>query len=170
MMNRRGIVLLAALCACLSCTTGTDGDGDGHDRTTVLGTLLLFVDVWNDGDVEAYEGLLTDDFTFYFDPRDVEGDIPESWGFDEEITAYTNLFDAVGEENVDVQLDLSEVTEPEEGVVTYKVEEIPYEVWVQVDEEDIIYLAEAQLDMEFTKVDGQWIIIICWDMVVLCAL
>jgi hypothetical protein len=162
MMNRHGLVFLAALCVCLSCSTVTDGDGNG----TVLETLNKFMDVWNSGDVDVYESLLTDDFTFYFDPWDVGGDIPFSWGFDEEITAFNNLFGAVGAENVDVTLDLEGITEPEEGAVTYKVEGIPYEVHVYdeaAEPEPIMYLAEGLLDMEFKKVDGEWVITKWWD-------
>src|SRR4030042_1727753 len=119
---------VAALLLCLSCTTGTDGDdGVPHDQTTVMGTLLLFVDVWNDCDIETYKGLLDENFTFYFDDMDVDGDIPTSWHYDEEIAAVGNLFDALGAENVDVQLDLDGVAGPAGGGVTYKVEGIPHE-------------------------------------------
>jgi hypothetical protein len=167
-MNRRGSILLAALCLCLSCTTGTDGEeGVPHDQSSVLGTLLLFEDVWNSGDVDTYESLLDEDFLFYFDPMDVEYGLPESWDYEAEIQAFTNLFEAVGDENVDVTLDLTEVTEPEEGVDTYRVEEIPYEVRVLVHTEygDILYPAYADLDVELTKVDDGWVITRWWDRV-----
>ncbi|MCX7020873.1 MAG: hypothetical protein NTW26_01105 [bacterium] len=162
-MSKYVSIAVAALFTCLSCSTGTDGDGNG----TVLETLNKFMDVWNSGDVDAYESLLTDDFTFYFDPRDVGyHDIPESWGLVDEMTAYNNLFDAVGAENVQVQLDLDGVTEPEEGAETYKVENIEYDVLVfdeNADPEPIMYLATGLLDMELMKVDGEWVIINWWD-------
>ncbi|MCK4594297.1 hypothetical protein KAU45_07330 [bacterium] len=161
-MYKNFCLAVAALLVCLSCCTSTDGDGNGYDQTTVLGTLNLFLEVWNDGDVSAYESLLDeDDFTFYFDPADVGGDIPVSWGFEEEITAFTNLFDVVGPENVDVELDFSDVTEPKEGTDTYLIEEIPYFVQVQVD--DMTFPAEADLDMQFAKIDGEWLITDWWD-------
>ncbi|MCX7020874.1 MAG: hypothetical protein NTW26_01110 [bacterium] len=160
--------MLAALCFCLSCSTGTDGeDGVPHDQTTVMGTLLLFEDVWNDGDMDTYKVLLDEGFTFYFDPQDVGGDsdIPPSWGYTMEIMAVTNLFNAVGAENVDVDLDLSEVTEPEEGVNTYMVRDVPYEVCVYVEDEfdSITYIARGNLDLELKKVDDEWVIINWWD-------
>jgi len=166
-MSRNILVIVTALLVCLSCTTVTDGDGNGYDQTTLLGTLNLFVDAWNSGEVEAYEDLLDEGFTFHFDPADVGGywDIPPTWDYDAEMQAYTNLFDAVGPENVDVQLDLSEVTEPGEGVETYKAEDIPYEVWVHVEEEDMIYPANAHLDIELAKMDGEWVITEWWDRV-----
>jgi hypothetical protein len=165
-MNRRGFVLLAALCVGLSCTTATDGDENGYeyDQTTVLGTLNLFVDVWNRCDIDTYEGLLDGDaFIFYFTPQDVGGDIPPSWGYEEEMNAVGNLFDTLGAANVDVQLDLSEVTEPEEGVDTYTVRDVPYEIIVYVEDEYRTYLAQERLDMELTKVDGEWVITQWWD-------
>lgn len=162
-------IAVVALLVCLSCctTTGGDGDGNGDEQATVLGTLNLFLQVWNDGDVDTYEGLLDeDDFTFYFDPSDVGGgggDIPISWGFDEEITAYTNLFDAVGDGNIDVELDFSDVTEPADGVDIYKVEEIPYSLRVVT--EELILLGEAHLDIQLEKMDGEWFITDWWDRI-----
>jgi hypothetical protein len=158
------IIGLMVLFACIN-TTDTD-DGVPHDQTTVMGTLLLFVDVWNDCDIDTYKGLLDEDaFTFYFDDSDMGGDIPPSWDYEMEIMAVTNLFDAVGPENIDVQLDLSGVTEPEEGAGTCKVENVPYKVVVHVEEEDYDYLAQEHLDMELARVDGEWIITDWWDIV-----
>ncbi len=165
-MVRYVFLTVLVLLVCLSCCTSTDGDGNGYDQTTVLGTLNLFLQVWNDGDVDAYEGLLDEDtFTFFFDPSDVGHGLPFSWDYDEETAAYTGLFDAVGAEKVDVQLDFSEVTEPEEGSDTYKVEEIPYEVRVHVEEEDVIYIARGNLDMQLEKIGGVWVITDWWDRV-----
>ena len=153
--------VLLALIGFLSCITGTGGEeGVPHDQNTVLGTLLLFEDVWNNGNMETYKVLLDEDtFIFYFAEEDY------SWAYDDEITAVTNLFDAVGPENVDVQLDLSEVTEPGEGVDTYKVEGVPYEVHVYVDEEfgGITYIARGDLDMELEKTENGWVITKWWD-------
>jgi hypothetical protein len=150
----------------LSCTTGTDGEeGVPHDQSSVLGALLLFVDVWNSGDVDTYENLLDDNFTFYFDPGDVDYGLPESWGYVAEMEAYENLFDAVGAENVDVTLDLSGVTEPGDGTDTCLVEEVPYQVYVIVSygEYDVTYIARGNLDMGLTRADGGWIITKWWD-------
>jgi hypothetical protein len=159
----------AALLLCLSCTTGTDGEeGVPHDQTSVLGTLLLFVDVWNDCDIDTYKGLLDEDtFTFYFAPEDVEYGLPLSWEYTEEIEAVTKLFDALGAENVDVQLDLDGVTEPESEDGTYRVNGIPYEVRVYdeaAEPEPILYLAEGWLNMELKKVESEWVITIWWDI------
>ncbi|HUT97879.1 MAG TPA: hypothetical protein VM054_02230 [bacterium] len=161
---------LAAVVFLVSCSTGTGGEeGVPHDQTTVLGTLNLFLDVWNDCDIDTYKGLLDEDtFTFYFDPSDMGGehDIPPSWGYTEEITAVTNLFEYVGAENIDVELDLEGVTEPEEDVVTYTARDIPYHVRVYVEaEEHIIYLAVGLLDMELMYADGGWVITDWWDKV-----
>lgn len=157
------MVIGTALLVCLSCCTGTDGNGNG-DQSTVLDTLNEFVEVWTSGDVDAYEDLLDEgSFTFYFDPSDVGGDIPVSWGFNEEITAYTNLFDAVGPENVEVQLELEDVTEPEEGTDTYMVRDIQY--YVRIDTPEFIIIANAFLDLQLSKVNGEWFITDWWDKV-----
>lgn len=155
-------VLIAALFL-MSCCSGTDpGDGVPHDQDSVLGTLYLFQDVWNDGDLDTYEGLLDEDtFTFYFDPEDVDYGLPFSWGYEDEIEAYTNLFDAIGAENIDVQLNLDEVTEPEEGTNTCLVVDVPYAVSLKV--EDSTYQAFGNLDMQLEKTGGQWYITDWWD-------
>ncbi len=166
MMIRRGLFVLAALCVCLSCTTATDDDVND----TILDTLNEFVDAWNSGNADAYESLLADDFTFYFDPEDVGGywDIPTSWDHDAEITAFNNLFDTVGAENVDVALELDEVDEPDGSADTYQVNGIPYEVRVYDEAADPVptmYLATGHLDMKLTKVGDEWVITEWWDVI-----
>ncbi len=162
MRGSRFVVLIAALFL-LSCCMGTDPVS--HDQTTVLGTLHLFQDVWNDGDLDTYEGLLDEEnFTFYFDPRDVDYGLPFSWGYEDEIEAYTNIFDAVGAENVDVQLDLDGVAEPEGDVETYSVIDILYEIDVYVEEESVTYKGSGQLNMKLVKTGSQWVITLWWDI------
>ena len=70
------VIGLMVFIACVN-STGT-GDGIPPDRTTVLGTLNLFEDVWNECDITTYAGLLTEDFTFYF------AEVEYSWGYEEE--------------------------------------------------------------------------------------
>jgi hypothetical protein len=167
-MRYLAIPIVVGLMVFAACVNTTDpGDGVPHDRTTVLGTLLLFVDVWNDCDIDTYKGLLDeDDFIFYFDPQDVDWGLPPSWDYDAEIQAVGNLFDAIGAENVDVELDLDDVAEPEGDVDTYTVTDIPYDV--RVCDEDAewgptVYIATGLLDMEFEYTDGGWVITKWWD-------
>ncbi len=80
--------------------------------------------------------------------------------------AVTNLFDYIGAENVDVELDLDDVAEPEGDVDTYTVRDIPYDVSLYDDNADpcpTMYLASGQLDMEFEYTDGGWVITKWWD-------
>ncbi len=159
-------VLIAALFL-MSCCAGTDpGDNVPHDQDSVLGTLYLFEDVWNNGDLDTYEKLLDEEsFTFYYDPWDVEDhDLPISWGYEEEIEVYTNIFDAVGDENVDVQLDLDGVAEPEGDVETYSVQNVPYEIDVYVEEEGVTYTGRGYFNMQLDKTGGQWVITIWWEV------
>ncbi len=157
-MSKYLLIIGTALLICLSCTTVTDGDGNGndYDQTTVLGTLNLFLEVWNDGDLDTYENLLDeDDFTFYF------AEVEDSWGYEEEILTYTALFDYAGEDNVSVELDLSGVSEPEDGAETCTITDVPYDIWVEID--DFTYRAQELLDLRLSKFDGEWIITDWWD-------
>ncbi len=170
-MIRRGFFVLAALCVGLSCIKITDGDGNVYDsdQTTVLGTLNLFEDVWNNCDIDTYENLLNEDtFTFYFDTADVGGghDIPPSWGYDEEIAAVGNLFEAVGAPNVEVSLELDDIAEPEEGATTYTVTDVHYDVTVYYEDWDggpVTFLGSGHLDMDLMYTDGVWVITKWWD-------
>ncbi len=157
-----GAVLLPA---CLSCLFGTDtGDGEQYDQTTVLGTLNLFIDVWNSGDVNAYEGLLDEEsFTFYFDSADVWGDIPFSWGYDAEMRMYEKLFSQVGAANVSAQLDLSGVSEPGEGADTCALEDIAYLLYVCMPDLDTVLKADGRLDLQLEKIGGAWVVTKWWD-------
>ncbi len=162
------IPIVVGLMVFVACVNTTDtGDGVPHDQTTVLGTLLLFEDVWNNGDMLTYSVLLDEDtFTFFFATEDTGDDIPVSWGYTEEIMAVTNLFDAVGAENVDVALDLSEVEEPEGDADTYQVNGIPYDVRLYDENADpcpTMYRAVGRLDMELKWKDGEWVITVWWD-------
>ncbi|MCX7020875.1 MAG: hypothetical protein NTW26_01115 [bacterium] len=150
----------AALFVCLSCLIGTgSGDGDQPDQTTVLGTLNLFEDVWNDGDMDAYEGLLDEEnFIFHFDPADVWGDIPPFWGYEEEIQTYKNLFSQVGVSNVSAQLDLSGIVEPEEEAVTCSLDNIAYLLYVEVPDLDAVLKADGRLDLQLEKRGGEWVV------------
>jgi hypothetical protein len=133
---KRWLGFIAAVLAliCVSCLFGTEGGNDDQpDRTTVLGTLNHF-------------------------PSDVGGDVPSSWGYDEEMGMFTNLATAVGGENVDVQLDLSEVTEPEEGSDTCSLNDIAYLMYVYLPEFDDVLKAEGWLDLYLEKRDGGWIV------------
>ncbi len=156
-INLIGAVLLPA---CLSCLFGTDaGDVEQYDQTTVLGTLNLFVDVWNSGDANAYEGLLDEDiFTFYFDPADVWGDIPPFWKYNDEIEAFTNLFSRVGAANVSAQLDLSDVSEPESEADTCELNGIAYLLYVCMPDFDTVLKADGRLDLQLEKIGGAWVV------------
>lgn len=156
-MSLIGAVLLPA---CLSCLFGTgNGDGEQYDQTTVLGTLNLFVDVWNSGDVNAYEGLLDEEsFTFYFDSEDVWGDIPFSWGYDAEMRMYEKLFSQVGAANVSAQLDLAEVSEPESEAETCALEDIAYLLYVCMPDLDTVLKANGRLDLRLEKIGGAWVV------------
>lgn len=167
-MRYLAIPIVVGLMVFAACVNTTDpGDGVPHDQTTVMGTLLLFEDVWNDGDMDTYKVLLDEDtFTFFFYVEDTGDDIPISWDYTMEIMAVSKLFDEAGAENVDVALDLSEVEEPEGDVDTYTVTEIPYDVRLYDEKADpcpTMYRAVGHLDMELTWVDGEWIITKWWD-------
>jgi hypothetical protein len=66
---------------------------------------LLIIAI-NGKNIERYDSLLTRDFVFYFQPVDTPDDtlgLPESWSFEDEIQAVSNLFAATDVE--DIRLD-----------------------------------------------------------------
>jgi hypothetical protein len=68
---------------------------------------------YNRQDINYYTDMLDTDFTFYFDPRDVQSHgTPSSWGYDDELTATEALFDAVDDGDISLSMNLEGQPEP----------------------------------------------------------
>jgi hypothetical protein len=68
---------------------------------------------YNNQDLNYYIDMLDTDFTFYFDPRDIQDHgTPPSWGYDDEIEATRNLFDSVEEGAISLTMLIEDYTGP----------------------------------------------------------
>ena len=154
------LVILALLTAC---DTGTEADPEPEaGLDTVEGAILLLERCWEEADIDTYSTLFTDDFVFYFDDGDVGGDIPTSWGLQEELDAVEGVFERAGADNITLHLQLPEdYTEPEgdscwaNGVV--------YDLRVTI--EDTTYLAQAETNFFLEKTDNEWLIKYWYDVI-----
>jgi hypothetical protein len=63
-------------------------------RTSISNVLFNLQHSWEKKNIEAYRDLLSEDYTYVFDPKDVGSGqgIPESWGLADELVSATNLF------------------------------------------------------------------------------
>ena len=64
------------------------------ERTSISNVLYNLKLSYNKKNIEEYKLLLHSEFTNVFDPNDIGGehDIPESWGYADEVASATNLF------------------------------------------------------------------------------
>jgi hypothetical protein len=128
---------------------------------------------YNNANLNFYPLLLDEDhFVFYFAPTDVGGDIPVSWAYKDEITATTNLFEAVGAPNIDLLLDFSEVENPDPGPydTEWDLNRVAYKLVVYVAEEDRKYVANEHASFRLSKFEDEdqvmrWWLWKWWDIV-----
>ena len=122
------VFTLATLIAC------EDSVGPGGNSPAYV--LELVEESFNRRAVSVLDGVLSDDFIFYFNPNDV-GDtigefvIPASWGREDHMAACSNMFDLVY--SINSIIDTTDVENPEEGATTFDANQVPVQVLVMVD-------------------------------------
>ncbi|MBD3400633.1 MAG: hypothetical protein GF399_09925 [Candidatus Coatesbacteria bacterium] len=152
MRKHSPLVLLVAFGAAMlvGCDLFTVPDGGGGDEPppewqdpTTPEILIEDLEyTYNEADHLKYVELLHEDFVFYFDEEDVGGDIPSSWGYQDEIDATENLFEKAQAFNITLDLIIpGDYTDPEEGEDEMWVYDVAYDLRVRID--DTTYLAQA---------------------------
>jgi hypothetical protein len=102
------VFVLATLIAC--------EDSVGPGGNSPADVLELVQESFNTRAVSVLDGVLSDDFTFYFDPRDVGDDvggfvIPASWGRDDHMAACENMLSQIY--SIDFNINTTDVGDPE---------------------------------------------------------
>lgn len=164
------VLALLVSVSLLGCTkTPTDPGDETPTQATVKGTIELLEDYYCNANSEDYPNLLNEnDFAFYFsehDQNDPDDPLPASYNYTEDVAATTALFEheGIGAENIDLTLAIPEFDEPAEGTDTFRVEHIPYDLYVTVPAQYITYHAQHTCSFELTRVDGKWLITKWWD-------
>ncbi|MBD3371848.1 MAG: hypothetical protein GF403_03935 [Candidatus Coatesbacteria bacterium] len=169
MRNPRATVVIVSLLAIpvllAGCDTVTEPEDQVEsDLTTVEGAILTLEQCWDLADLDAYAGVFTDEFIFYFDPQDVDHGLPPSWGLQDELDAAGNIFDIVGANNIELTLTMPDgFDEPEDDTCT--VNGVAYEIRVTHPDDDIIYAAQGMCNFSLDRSDGEWRFTTWYDLV-----
>ncbi len=124
------------------------------EPTSPAGVIRGIEWAYNNQDINYYTEMLDSDFTFYFDPRDVQGSgAPDSWGYDDELEATENLFDSVDEGAISLAMNLEDQREPGPGDEVWDLNGVDYLLVVVTPE--MTFRAEGFANFR-TRVDGLW--------------
>lgn len=173
MRNSRVIVILLSLLAIpallAGCDTGTEAEAEDEDEvesdlTTVEGAILTLQQCWELADIDAYAGIFTDEFIFYFDPNDVDQGLPPSWDLQDELAAAELLFGYVGADSIELTLTLPDGFNEPDGD-TGVVNGAAYEIRVTVPDGDYIYVAQGNCNFGLERSDGEWRFTTWYDLV-----
>ncbi len=142
------LLILTTLIACDDITT--------PDGNTPAYVLELLEESFNRQGISVLDGVLSTDFVFYFDPKDVGKDvggfiIPLSWNRDDHMTACGNMFEQAYSINFNINTTL--VEDPEEGATTFEANDVPIRIVVMVDATNG-FLADGFCDFELTNDDS----------------
>ncbi len=163
------VLALLVSVSLLGCTkTPADPGDETPTQATVKGAIGVLEECYNAADFEVYRNLLNEnDFTFYFEGYDPDDPLSATYNYVEDIDSTRNLFDHhdAGVLDIDLTLTIPEFDEPAVGTDTFTVEEVPYDLYVTVPADNIIYYASHTCKFEFTRVDGKWLITKWWDVV-----
>ncbi len=108
---------------------------------------------------DKYETLIHDEFTFYFsehDQNDPTEPLPATYNKTEDLEATQGLFenDGIGAENIDLTLKIpSDYLAPGDDVFVYKINHVPYDLYVTVPAENITYHASHNASFELIRLD-----------------
>ena len=135
-----GFVVIAVLAlACGEEEGVTPRAPDRVEATTPVNVLKNVEISFNRGDINLLKGMLSEDFVFYFDPRDIgqrlpgsQYVIPESWSYTEFWTALNKMF--IRAYSINLSISTSRVGSPGENETTYKADNIRISLLVMVDE------------------------------------
>jgi hypothetical protein len=131
----------------------------GSDRvgaTTPAYVLKNVVVSFNQRDINLLKAMLSENFVFYFDPRDVGRSppgsqyvIPESWSRDEFWQAVKNMFKKAY--SINLSITTSGVGTPAENETTYLADNVPISLLVMVDELSGYIADKGYCNFEFEK-------------------
>jgi hypothetical protein len=166
-----GVITLVAALACDDGAQGPTPEPPGAESPAkALRAVAL---AFNQRDIKVLASALSENFAFYFDPRDVgqsppgsEYRIPESWSYTEFWPAAKNVFDDAY--SINMSIPTGHVGTPGENETRYKAEEIGLSLLVMVDELDGFIADKGYCNFEFERYEGAggkkyWRLTKWWD-------
>jgi hypothetical protein len=136
----------------------------GSEPLTRVAVLNALEKAYNDRDPALIDGILDDEFTFFFAPGDVGGSIPEQWRRVDEFTVTERFLNSDNQDDppaypVATSIDVDVVFNNNLPWVEVIPEEFPDEIWytatvfydfVMEFEPDITYLSQSGARSQFT--------------------
>jgi hypothetical protein len=148
------ITVLALACGEEEGVTPTEPD---HLVPTSPVNVLKNVEIsFNQRDINLLKAMLSTNFVFYFDPRDVgqsppgsQYEIPESWSYAEFRQAINNMFDKAY--SINLSIPTGRVGTPGENETTYKAENVTISLLVMIDELNGFIANAGYCNFEFER-------------------
>jgi len=132
---------------------------DRVEPTTPANVLKNVEISFNQRDVNLLKAMLSTNFVFYFDPRDVGKNppgshyvIPESWSYTEFWQALNNMFDKAYAINLSIPT--GRVGTPGENETTYRADNISLSLLVMVDELNGFIADNGYCNFEFERYES----------------
>jgi hypothetical protein len=151
-----GLFLIALLAlACGEEEGVTPREPERLEPTSPVNVLKNVEKSFNQSDINLLKAMLSENFVFYFDPRDVgnsppgsEYVIPESWNRGEFLEAVNDLYKKAFRVSLSITTD--NVGEPRPEATEYYAENVPVELLAMIDERNG-FLAEGSCTFEFER-------------------
>ena len=155
-----GLILITVLAlACGEEEGVTPREPDRLEPTSPANVLKNVEISFNNRDVNLLKAMLSENFVFYFDPRDIgqrpPGStyiIPESWPYDEFRAAVTNMYNYAY--SVSLSIPTGRVGTPAENETKYKAENISISLLVMIDELNGFIADGGYCNFEFERYDS----------------
>ena len=137
----------------------TPREPDRLEPTTPANVLKNVEISFNQRDINLLKAMLSENFVFYFDPRDVgqrppgsEYVIPESWSYTEFWMALNKMF--TGAYSISLSIPTGRVGEPGESETEYKADNINLSLLVMIDELNGFIADNGYCNFEFERYDS----------------
>ena len=169
-----GLVVIAVLAlACGEEEGVTPRAPDRVEATTPVNVLKNVEISFNRSDINLLKAMLSTNFVFYFDPRDVGSNppgsqyrIPESWSYAEFWPVAGNMFRQAY--SINLSISTSHVGSPGENETTYRADNINISILVMVDEKNGFLANGGYCNFEFERYDSAsgkkyWRLTKWWD-------
>ena len=132
---------------------------DRVEATTPANVLKNVAISFNQRNINLLKTMLSENFVFYFDPRDVGQSppgsmyiIPESWSHIEFLSAVKNMFGKAY--SINLSIATSRVGTPGENETTYKADNISLSLLVMVDELNSFIADTGYCNFEFERYES----------------
>jgi hypothetical protein len=155
-----GFVVIAVLALACGEEEGVTPTVPEHPVPTTPVNVLKNVEIsFNERDINLLKAMLSPNFVFYFDPRDVgqrppgsQYEIPESWSYAEFWQALNNMFREAY--SINLSITTSGVGTPGENETTYKAENVNISLLVMVSELSGYIADGGYCNFEFERYDA----------------